>query len=65
MAMQEWQIQQHQAAATEMCHKIDVDPYAPSDQGFALSPPNWFTFALKMAEHELMIQVMRSFGRPV
>lgn len=65
MAFQEWQIQQFQTAATEMCHTMNVDPYAPSDPRFTLSPPNWFVYALRMAEHELMIQTMRSFGRPV
>lgn len=65
MAMQEWEVQQHQSAAVEMCHRLNLSPYEPLDSMNPSSPPQWFKYAVRMAEHELMVQVMRQYGRPV
>ncbi len=62
MALQQWQVQQYQQAAIEMCYRIGVNPYEPTDGMTASSPPRWFEYAVRMAEHDAMVQVMRQVG---
>lgn len=59
--MQEWDIQKYQPAAIEMCHRCNVSPFDLLENG----RPRWVDYAKRMAEHEIMIQVMRQFGSPV
>lgn len=62
MAMQEWEVQQHQSAAVEMCFRLGLSPYEPQVPN---GPPMWLKYAMLMAEHEIMVQLMRQYGRPV
>lgn len=65
MAMQEWQVQQYQPAAIQMCYRLNLDPFEPLDSMNPTCPQQWFKYAVRMAEHELMVQTMREFGRPI
>lgn len=65
MAMNEWEVIQHQQAATEMCYRLNVNPFEPIDSADPSGPQQWFRYAVRMAEHEVMVQTMRAFGRPV
>lgn len=62
MALQEWELHAHQPAAVEMCHRLNVSPFTPLNPG---GPQQWVEYAVRMAEHELMIQIMRQYGRLV
>ena len=62
MALQQWEVQRFEGAAIEMCHRMNLDPWALADQMAGDSPPQWFVYAVRMAEHQLMVQAMRNFG---
>ncbi len=62
MALQQWQVQPYQQAAIEMCYRIGVNPHESTDCTTEGSPPRWLEYAVRMAEHDAMVQVMRKFG---
>ena len=65
MALQREEIFRFEAPAFAMCTILNVDPYAPFDILSANSPPQWFVYAQRMAEHEIMVRCMRESGWPV
>ena len=62
MALQQWEIAKFESAAIEMCNRMNLNPWQPLDEMAGNSPPQWFKYAVRMAEHHLMVQAMRSFG---
>lgn len=57
-----WEISRFESAAVETCQRMNIDPWAPSDPMDGNSPPTWFSYAQRMAELRLMVEVMRNHG---
>lgn len=62
MALQPYELDKFQGAAIEMCYRLNEDPYQPLDAMRGDSPPQWFVYAKRMAEHSIMVEKMRNFG---
>lgn len=58
---QEWQLQQYQQAAEQMCMAMGEMPFETVDVE-GRSVPRWALHAQQMAEFALMFQTMRNYG---
>lgn len=65
MALQQWEVAKFESAAIELCNRLHVDPWGKIDPMAVDSPPQWFRYAVRMAEHKLMVETMRNFGHVV
>lgn len=66
MPVHSWMLSQYQAAAVEMCSRLSEDPFAPVHTVWdgEQAVPHWTIYARRMAEHALMVEVMRLWGHP-
>ena len=59
--LQEWQLQQYQQAAEQMCMAKGEMPFETVDVEGG-SVPRWALYAQQMAEFELMFRTMRNYN---
>jgi hypothetical protein len=52
-------------AAVEMAYRLGQQPYESCTLPGGREGSVWMLHALRMAEHALMVEVMRNFGHPV
>jgi len=56
------ELSRYQYAAEQMCLRLGVGPHMASDQYDPYSQPMWVQYAIRMYEHNVMLETMRSCG---
>lgn len=66
MALPREEIYRFEAPACAMCIALNLDPYELVQIAIDGEwPPQWWIYAQRMAEHEIMVRLMRECGSPV
>lgn len=65
MPMNQWQVGQYQMAAEQMCFSLNEQPHEPVMLESRQEAPRWVLYAIRMAEHALMVETMRQYGHNV
>ena len=62
MPIPKYEVNRYQDAAVMMCNLLNEDPFK---WNVSTGATRWEIYAVKMAEHAIMIEVMRQFGHRV
>lgn len=65
MPVQQWEVNNFQAQAEEMCRRLGEDPNQMLMDANGFHFPRWMNYATRMAEFRVMVEVMRNFGAPI